>query len=371
MKKIISILFLIILLVATPIHSSDVFISSDNMINKDVDIEILNSIKEDIENIDSSINVKIDPNAPGPGEGTRVITSNGDTGISLAAACAGNFLTLAEYSLKSDKQIIYVNTGDYDINSDNSLRRAWDDNYSNDLFAGIKNPGKFLNEAGVSTVQPLQKFPDAGNNGFISGNNEDVNKYIASESVKSINNYDSNKEKHIDSNLINYHKIQPSIMASSSHELVKSESIDSNLKYDSFTPEQLLYLTSTYLGSDGIDNPKNYEKVESPLKYSLFTKNSYSIGEYMEMGEIVKTYMDENGKAPNYIQYKGAIISYYDLVYNFAIITQDHDTASNMGFDSEYEFHKYNESIFINLIPFILVIIVLISIYLLYRKIRH
>ena len=36
------------------------------------------------------------------------------------------------------KHIIFVNSGSYDLdNSSNYLRRAWDDNYSNQYFAGV------------------------------------------------------------------------------------------------------------------------------------------------------------------------------------------------------------------------------------------
>ncbi|WP_409200621.1 adhesin [Methanobrevibacter sp. DSM 116169] len=369
MRKIIPIIFLMILLVISPIYSVNVFITSDNIINTNTDLEILNSIKEHIESIDSSINVNVDENAPGPGEGTRATTSSGDVSIVLAAACAGNFLELANYALKSDKQIIYVNTGNFDIDSENSLRRAWDDNYSNEMFAGIKNPGKFLNNAGISTIQPLKEYPDASSNGVLNGNNDDVNKYIASETISKINSPEISSE--LDTSLINYHKIKPSVMASSSQELLESETIDSSLKYNSYSPEQLLYLTSTYLGSSGIDNPKEFQVADSPLKYSLFAKGSYNIGEYMEMAKIVKEYMDKEGKAPDYIIYNGAVISYYDLTYNFAKITEDHTDASSMDFDREYSFEKYNESIIIDIIPIFIIIFIVIVIFIIIKKIAR
>ena len=41
-------------------------------------------------------------------------------------------------------------------------------------------------------------------------------------------------------------------------------------------------------------------------------------------------YMDANGKAPDSIEYNGAHISYYDLLYNFAKITQNHTDAKQL-----------------------------------------
>ncbi|MDL2271383.1 adhesin [Methanobrevibacter sp. OttesenSCG-928-I08] len=331
---------------------------------------MLNSIKNFIEET-SDLQIIVDNDAPGPGEGTRAILSNTDVSVALAAACAGNFLELAKYSAASDKQIIYVNIGDFDIDTEESLRRAWDDNYSNETFAGIRNPGKFLNDAGVFTIQPLKEYPEAGSNrGFISSSNDDVNKYIAEEVVNDVNSYNSNSSKSLNTNLINYHKIKPSVMAIGSSELVKDTNGEFESNYNSFTAPQLLYLISTYLGSDGIDTPSSYESPDSPLKYSLFAKNYYSIGDYMEMGEIVKEYMDENGKAPNYIIYDGAIISYYDLVYNFGLITENHTESSNMGFEREYAFHKYHENILVDIIPIVLILGILFIIYLGIRKIK-
>ena len=367
MKKIISILVLIILLFSSPAHSADVFLTSDNIINKEADIDMLESIKNYIENKDKLI-VSIDPAAPGPGEGTRVMLTSENIRVLFAAACAGNFLEIAKYSEKVDVQIIYVNIGDFDVFSENSLRRAWDDNYSNELFAGINNPGQFLSDAGITTIQPLQKIPSAGNNGILKSDSNEANEFIAEEIINSKNSYNS-EGKFLNDNLINYHKISPSLMAGGSSALLKSGTINSDTSYNSFTPEQLLYLTSTYFGSEGISNPKDYEKADSPLEYSLFAKGSYSIWEYMEMGKIVKNYMDENGKAPDYIFYNGAIISYYDLVYNFALITEDHTNMNNMDFDRSYDFEKYNHSILIDILPIVLGIFGILIMYLIIRKI--
>ena len=88
------------------------------------------------------------------------------------------------------------------------------------------------------------------------------------------------------------------------------------------------------------------------------------------MGGIVKNYMDENGRAPDSIEYEGARISYYDLTYNFAKIVQNHTDTKPMGFESEYHFDKVNDSILLHLLPFVLIFVVLILAYLFMKRIR-
>ena len=88
------------------------------------------------------------------------------------------------------------------------------------------------------------------------------------------------------------------------------------------------------------------------------------------MGGIVKNYMDDHGEAPDYINYKGAYINYEDLEYNFAKITENHTDFRNMDFEREYNFDKVNDSILITILPFLLIAIVLLGIYLLIRKVK-
>ena len=91
----------------------------------------------------------------------------------------------------------------------------------------------------------------------------------------------------------------------------------------------------------------------------------------MEMAGIVKNYMDENGQAPASIKYKGAEISYYDLVYNFAKITENHTDNAHMNFEREYHFDKVNDSILLHVFPFVLILFILFVAYLGYKKIRR
>ncbi len=375
MKKQIAIIILAILLLASVVQevsaATTVFLTSDNIMSTSDDADMLNSIKTYIEKISNGeISVIVDNQSPEPGEGTRAIEADSNVSVVFAAVDPGNFLVLSKYSnATSDKQLIFVNTGDYDLDTADSLRRAWDDNYSKTIFAGINNPGDFLNDAGISYIQPLKEYPDAGSDGILAQNNDDVNKYIALEIVNNINNY--NSTRHYDNNLIITHKLDPSNMAYGSQSLLEDHDGKMNGTYNSYSAPQLLYLTSSYLNGNGLENPKSYEAPDSPLKYSILTKDSYSIYDYIKMGGIVKNYMDENGKAPDYINYEGAYISYYDLQYNFAKITANHTDGSHMDFDRQYHFDKVNDTILLTILPIVLVILVIMFIYVIFKRLLH
>ena len=375
MKKQIAIIILAILLLASVVQevsaTTTVFLTSDNIMGTNEDADMLNSVKTYIEKLSNGeIDVIVDSQSPGPGEGTRAIEADSNVSVAFAAVDPGNFLVLSKYSnTTTDKQLIFVNTGDYDLDTSDSLRRAWDDNYSKTIFAGINNPGEFLNDVGISYIQPLKEYPNAGSDGHLNQNNDDVNKYIAQKIINDINNY--NNTKHYDDNLIITHKLDPSNMAHASQSLLEDSDSEMNGTYNSYSAAQLLYLTSSYLNGNGLENPKNYEAPDSPLKYSILTKDSYSIYDYINMGGIVKNYMDENGKAPDYINYEGAYISYYDLQYNFAKITANHTDGSHMDFDRQYHFDKVNDNILLIILPIILVILVIMFIYVIFKRLLH
>ena len=376
MRKEIAILIMAILIVAPIIQdvsaAKTVFITSDNIIDHDQDIKVLNSLKKYIEELSGGeLQVIVDNNSPSHGEGWRAIEVTSDVSIDLSAADAGNYLQLASSTANSDKQIVYINTGTYDLdNSSNFLRRAWDDNYSNESLAGMQDPGTFLKNAGIYYIQPAKEFPDNAKSGNLDTYDEEMNKKIAQEIVDIINTHE-NDTKVVSDGLLKHNIIKPAVMASASKELVKSNDKEMSGKYNNFTAPQVLYLTSSYLNGNGLDVPKSYDEPENPMGISFMTKDKYSIYDYFKMGGIVRNYMDENGRAPDSIEYEGARISYYDLVYNFAKITQGHDSVEHMGFDSEYHFDKVNDSILLHIFPFILIIFILFIAYLLYNRIRR
>ena len=122
MKKQIAILILALLIVAPIIQdvsaTKTVFLTSDNIIDHETDLKVLNSLKNYIEELSGGeLQVIIDNAAPGPGEGWRAISVTSDVSVALAAADAGNFLQLAKSTVDTDKQIILINIGDYDLDN--------------------------------------------------------------------------------------------------------------------------------------------------------------------------------------------------------------------------------------------------------------
>ena len=360
MKEKISILLVITLILTSTVSATNVFLTSDSISNTDNDLDMLKSIKNYVEELSGGqITVTIDPQAPSPGEGTRLIESNYDVGVNVANPCAGNLLILAKYAVNTDKQIIYVNTGDFDLNnSDGYIRRAWDDDYSSNIFAGINNPGKYLQDAGIEYIQPLQEYPDAAHKGTYSQSSDEVNKYIAQQIVDKINN--NNENRAYDDGLVLTHKLDVSQMAKASKELYESEDSSYDDTYNGYTASQVLYLTASYLNGNGLESPSGYEAPSTPWTYTLFAKDAYTISDYMKMGGIVKQYMDENNKAPDYIEYNGAYIAYPDLVRTFAKITENHTDSSSMNFYGSYYLEKVNHSFIIDMLPIAALILVFI-----------
>ncbi|MEE1134471.1 MAG: adhesin [Methanobrevibacter sp.] len=376
MKKQIAIMIMALLIIAPIIQdvsaTKTVFITSDNIIDHDTDLKLLNSLKTYIEELSGGeLQVIVDNQAPAAGEGWRSIEVTSDVSIDLAASDAGNYLQLATASANSEKQIVFVNMGNYDLdNHTNFLRRAWDDNYSNESLAGMHDPGTFLKNSGIYYVQPTKEFPQNVDNGVLSRYDEEMNKQIAQEIVDIINTHE-NDTKVLSDGLITQNVIKPAVMASASKELIQSGDKEMKGTYGNYTGPQLLYQTSSYLNGNGLDFPKAFDEPENPMGISFMVKDTYSIYDYFKMGGIVREYMDQNGRAPDSIEYNGARIGYYDLLYNFAKITQNHTDVEHMGFESEYHFDRVNDSILLHIFPFVLILFVLFIAYLLYKRIRR
>jgi len=360
MKKKFFLIILMLVLVLSFIQTSSatsVFLTSDHIGSENNDLNMLNSVKNYIEEISNGqIEVIVDSQAPSPGEGTRAIESNADVSVNFAANCAGNFLILSKAKQNIDKQIIFVNVGNFDLDAADFIRRAWDDDYSSDYFAGIKNPGKFLKESGIDYIQPLKQYPNAGE--IYESSDDEINRYIAQEIVDKVNAKNSNN--YYDENLIVTHSIHPSVMAQASNELVESNDYTYQGTYGSYSAPQVLYMTSSYLNGNGLSEPEEYGQPENPWKNSVFARDSYSIYEYMEMASIVRSFMDENGRAPNYINYGGSYLAYPDLVYNFARISENHTDASHMDFASNYRFDKVQSSLLLDLLPALIALLVVL-----------
>ena len=187
MRKKIAILIMALLLIAPAIQdvtaTKTVFITTDNIVDHDFDVGLITAIKNYVQELSGGeLQVVIDNQAPAAGEGYRSIAVTSDASIDLAASDAGNYIQLANYSAHSNKQIVFVNIGDYDLdNSSNYLRRAWDDNYTNETIAGVHDPGTLLRNSGIFYVQPAKEFPDKYRNGSLDNYDDEMAKQIAQE----------------------------------------------------------------------------------------------------------------------------------------------------------------------------------------------
>ena len=369
MKRRIIVLTLCFLLVFSAIQATSatsVFLTSDHIGRQSNDLDMLNSVKNYIEEISNGeITVTIDQYAPSPGEGSRAIESDADVSVNFAANDAGNFLILAKAMQNMDRQIIFVNVGNLDLDNKDYLRRAWDDNYSSAYFAGLTTPGTFLKEAGIDYVQPLKAYPSAGDT--YTSSNDEINHYIAQQIVEKINNKNTNR--YYDENLVVTHNIHPSVMAHASQKVVESTDTSYQGTYNSYTAPQVLYMASSYLNGNSLSQPKEYGQPDNPLETSILSRDSYSVYDYMQMGSMIRSFMDENGRAPNYVNYEGAYLSYSDIVYNFARITENHTDSSEMDFAHTYRFDKVNHSILTDMIPFIVIAVILLLAYRVVKRI--
>ena len=373
MKRIIA-LFLLSLIILCPIfaESADavsVFLTSDNLNGHDADFARLNDIKDRIESkTNGDIIVVIDDSASNPGEGTRLMNTRSDVAVTIAGACAGNLVDLADYSTKVDRKIIYINAGSLDLNNINFLRRSYDDNWSDSTFASVQSPGKFLNDAGIIFIQPAVEYPNECHKGIIKSDSDVVNEYIANQIINAVY-AETSENRELDSDLIVYHNLDPKYLAEDSKQIVDGHGEDMKDLYGSYTTPQLLYMSASYIAGYSLDVPQYFEAPDNPQKYSSFTKGEYSFNDYYNMADIVVDYMKEHGKAPDSINYEGATIGYYDLVYNFALLTEDDTSASNMNFPSEFGFHRYYSNFLYDILPIGIIIIVIIAVLLVIRKI--
>ena len=372
MKKIIPLVIIALILIcpifAEEAHATTVFLTSDNVLGHDEDMQMLNDIKSQIEaKSNGQVNVIVDSEASNPGEGSRAIAADCDIAVTIAYACAGNLVDLASYSTQSTKKIIYVNAGSLDLTDINFLRRSYDDNWSSSSFAAIENPGQFLYDSGIVLLQPGQRYYGQTDHGNLDYSSSEINGYIADEVMKQV--YSNGVIRKFDSDLIVRHKLDPKYLAEDSKKIVDGFGTPMADSYGSYTTQQLLYMSASYLAGYSLDIPPSFAPPDNPAEYSTFTKGSYSFNEYCEMADIVVDYMEEHGKAPDSISYKGATISYYDLVYNFALLTQDDFDAAHMNFPQNADFQKYNSNILLDILPIALLIFAFIAIVIILRKV--
>lgn len=309
-----------------------IYITSDNLISKSTDKEMLNNIKSAIS---GSANVIIDEDSPKPGEATRTV-QNAPGGIAayIAAADPGSMVDLVngvkKSYLKADAQklngIVFVNYGRINLENTDYLPRAYDDNYSSQFFAGLFSPSSFLESSGIGLIQPNIKT---------SSKPEEINKIAAglidAAYLSSKNQLNSN----YNFELIGIHEINPENVAYASQSILKNK-----------TPEigysKWMYLSSQYVSGYPLKNStENFSKSNKSGKNTYF--GVLTIDEYRSVGKAVSKYMESNKTVPESIKVDGRVFRKSDLEYLFARLTYDHTDRRNMTFPKYIFLNRSNE----------------------------
>ncbi len=319
----------------------DVFLTSDCISgNSAQDVSNLHSVEGYIENgsLKDKVNVTVDPEAPHPGEGERAIYSTKSNGVAvyMAASCPGTMKAVAKLASTSNKGVIFVNTGQLNLKTTSIIRRAWDDNFSNMYFAGIKTPYIFLRHAGVWIIQP---------NVYCAGKSQAYkNQYIANKISEIISKYypslTSSSGRYYDTALIATHKISPKTMAGVANGIYTSNKNKKSFKssYNGYRLASFLLISTDYMNGPikkliYIKGPKNTH-VKSTF-YGSITKT-----EYRSIAASLNSYMRKYKRAPSYIRFKGKIIGYKDALLMFAKLTRGHTSSSKMALATSYSFKK-------------------------------
>ncbi|MDO8869917.1 MAG: pseudomurein-binding repeat-containing protein [Methanobacteriaceae archaeon] len=319
----------------------DVFLTSDCISgNSTKDVSNLHSVEGYIENgsLKDKVNVTVDPNAPHPGEGERAIYSTKSNGVAvyMAASCPGTMKTVAKLASTSNKGVIFVNTGQLNLKSTSIIRRAWDDNFSNMYFAGIKTPYIFLRNAGVFVIQP---------NIDCAGKSQDYkNRYIANVITSIITNHPtsltSSSGRYYNTALIATHKISPATMASVANGIYTSNKNKKALSksYSGYRLVTFLLMATDYMNGP-INKPISYREAANSHVKSTY-KGYISRQDYRNIAASTNKYIRKYKRAPNYVNFKGKIIGYKDLLLMYAILTKNHTSKSGMTLASSYKFQK-------------------------------
>lgn len=323
------------------VSAVDVFLTSDCISDKKTDVKNLKSIKGYINNgtLKGKANVTVDKEAPKPGEGERAISKSKKNGVAvyLAANCPGTMRAVAKKAKTTNKAIIYVNVGKLNLKKTNVLRRAWDDNFSEMEFAGIKTPYKFLRKAGVWVIQP--------NVNCKYGTQEQKNKYIADQISKIIKDHlgtslTSTSGRYYNEKLILKHKVSPKTVAYISNAIYKTNKAKKRIgnKYYGYSTPRYLLMVSAYMNGaipipSSIKSPKN-SHVKSTFSGTI-NKDSLR-----SMSAKVYRFIKKYKRAPSYLSFNGRIIGYKDLLLMYSKITKSHTSKSKMVLPKYYNFKK-------------------------------
>ncbi|MCK9151573.1 pseudomurein-binding repeat-containing protein [Methanobacterium alcaliphilum] len=337
------------LLFVNAVSAVDVFITSDSISgDKQTDVDNLNSIKSNLENgtLKGNVNVTVDKNASKPGEGERALSKAKTNGVAvyLAASCPGAMKAVANKAKSSKKVVIFVNVGKLDLKKTGVLRRAWDDNFSDPSFAGIKSPYIFLTKSGIWVIQPnvdCAYGTRAQKNKFIA---DQISKILKSRSLVSLTStsgrFTSPSNRYYDTKLILSHKVSPATLAKLSLAVYNTNKAKKTIKtkyYGYSTPKYLL-MTTDYMNG-AIKKPIYVRGPKSSRIKSTFS-GSLTRAEIRDISTRVNRFMRKYKRAPSYVRYNGKLIGYKDLLLMYSTITKSHTSKSKMVLPKTYKFKK-------------------------------
>jgi len=313
-----------------------IYISSDRLSGVD-GRSLMESIRAEIS---GSARVIIDEKSPAPGEADRAIKNapKGSLAVYIAAACPGTMYGvvsgvkkgyLRSYASGLDG-IVYVNYGSLNLTSTGYLPRAWDDNFSSTYFAGIKEPSRFLRDAGILLIEPRSFSRD---------------EQIHRTAMKLIDYaYSAEGEHMVDMDTSRYvarHEIDPTTLSTDAQRLVRGEA--------TLMPRQeWVYLASQYIA--GLPIRKNTTGISDASSSINTYTGTLSRTEYRDVARRVYEFTRRNGRLPSYVQVGADKIGRDEYTAMFAQIIQNHTERSKMVFPSSV---KVGESLIDSVVEFI------------------
>jgi len=314
-----------------------IYISSDNL-NGVNGKSFMEAIKREI---GGSATVILDQKSPAPGEADRAIKNAppGSLAVYIAAACAGTMHStisgiktgyLRSYASDLDG-VVYVNYGSLNLASTGYLARAWDDNFSNVYFAGINNPARYLQDAGILLIEPKTVAQDQRPR-MIACKLIDYAYSADGEHLRSLNS----------SGYVARHEVDPTGLSGDARRIV-------NGTKPLMKREEWVYLASQYIA--GLPIKRNTTTIsDSTGSIESTYTGTLSRSEYRDVARRVYEFARTNRRLPSYVQVGDKRLSRDDYTLMFAEIIQNHTERSRMVFPSSV---KVGESLIDRALDFI------------------
>ncbi len=311
-----------------------IYLTSDKIINSSEDIAFMEAIKTEI---GDRATVIIDPNAPNPNEVNRVIKS-AEKGIAayISNFCSGTTYGLVQYDMRgylknySSKLdgVCFIYYGTIPVNSTDFIARAWDDNFSNEYFAGLYYPYKYISEGGLGFIQARANGDNKNQmiktiaEGLLSYAKNSNSNHLSTENITSILKY------------VAKHDFSPVELAKDANKLLNGKSTKLSI-------QNWIYYTAQYVGAIPIKNTT--KKLSLPTNFSSSTfKSPFTLSrvDYRTLALKIANFMTKYGIAPTYVTYNGKKININDYTYMLAKIVSGHTNKSKFIFTSSFKVVK-------------------------------